>query len=57
MYYMLVEDGYIPKSKIDERMEEGLLFQYNKGKWINGKYYTYEMLQKLKNEKDTGMTL
>lgn len=54
---MLVEDGYIPKSKIDERMEEGLLFQYNKGKWINGKYYTYEMLQKLKNEKDNGMTL
>ena len=54
---MLVEDGYIPKSKIDEGIEEGLLFRHDKGKWINGKYYTYEMLQELQKEKDNSISL
>lgn len=54
---MLVEDGYIPESKVDEGIEEGLLFRHDKGKWINGKYYTYEMLQELQKEKDNSMSL
>ena len=54
---MLVEDGYIPKSKIDEGIEEGLLFRHDKGKWINGKYYTYEMLQELQKQKDNSISL
>jgi hypothetical protein len=44
--YELCADGYIPQQKMEEGQEEiGTLFKKDKGKWINGKYYTEQQLR------------
>lgn len=44
--FELCADGYIPQHKMEEGQQEiGTLFRKDKGKWINGKYYTLQQLK------------
>lgn len=44
--YELCADGYIPQHKMEEEQQEiGTLFKKDKGKWINGRYYTEQQLK------------
>ena len=44
--FELCADGYIPQHKMEEGQQEiGTLFRKDKGKWINGKYYTAQQLK------------
>lgn len=48
----MCSEGYIPQEKYEE---QGTLFRNDEGKWINGKYYTKDELEKMK--KDNGYEL
>lgn len=54
MIYYLCADGLISQKTYDEFLE---LFNDNKGKGINGKYYTKKQLEKLKQQKNNGYEL
>ena len=41
----MCSEGYIPQEKYEE---QGTLFRNDEGKWINGKYYTKDELEKMK---------
>ena len=44
--FELCADGYIPQHKMEEGQEQiGTLFRKDKGKWINGQYYTEQQLK------------
>lgn len=46
--FELCSDGYIPQHKMEEGQQEiGTLFRKDKGKWINGKYYTAQQIKEM----------